>query len=493
MADRIFISYRRSGSPKDANMIFDHLVKVFGAERVFMDVDGIDPGDDFVEVIERQLDTCTVLLALIGPDWLHAADERGQRKLDDDEDFVRVEIRTALDRKMRVIPLLLDGAGMPRKPDLPVDLHPLTRKQGLQVEATKLHDFRSAMGRLVQVLNQSSQPAAAPDAPQAAPPPVEPKQGQPAARPPITPAIGKPRSSWMSDQGKDHFGHWAELTVKGVVQRLRWIEPGEFWMGSTNAEKRFGLTLDDESPRHRVHLTKGFWLADTTCTQDLWQALVGDNPSHFKGNLNLPVEQVSWYDVTQKFLPAVSSALGLSDLCLPTEAQWEHACRAGTETAYAFGDAIALSKADLCDHNLPIWVHDPRTGSEAASAIGHVITPEQVNYNGNFPPPGGKKGLYREKTVPVKALHANGWGMYQMHGNVWEWCADAMRMFLAEQVADPDGGQEPSRRVVRGGSWILHADDARSACRFARRCAYRAQDLGFRLSLRSPGPEAGGQ
>ena len=115
MAGKIFISYRRSGSPKDALLVYKHLSAEFGPAAVFMDVNGIRPGDDFVEVLEQQLADCNVLLALIGPDWLHAKNEHGGRKLDDEDDFVRVEICTALQRGMRVVPILLDGAPMPRK------------------------------------------------------------------------------------------------------------------------------------------------------------------------------------------------------------------------------------------------------------------------------------------------------------------------------------------------------------------------------------------
>jgi formylglycine-generating enzyme required for sulfatase activity len=209
-----------------------------------------------------------------------------------------------------------------------------------------------------------------------------------------------------------------------------------------------------------VRLTQGFWLADTTCTQALWQTVVGDNPNHFTGDLNLPVEKVSWDDVTQKFLPALSRQLGGADLSLPSEAQWEYACRAGTETAYAFGD---------------------------------LITPEQVNYDGNYPPPGGKRGLYREKTLPVKALPANAWGLYQMHGNVWEWCADAKREYSGQPVADPDGGQDGAFRALRGGAWDRGAGGARSAYRRDAHRDFVWGYYGFRLVLRSPGPEAGGR
>jgi formylglycine-generating enzyme required for sulfatase activity len=267
--------------------------------------------------------------------------------------------------------------------------------------------------------------------------------------------------------GDDRYGLWCEIDVGGVVQRLRWIEPGEFWMGSTDEErKRLGERGNDdwkkwiqnEAPRHRVKLTRGFWLADTACTQALWQAAVGDTPSHFTGDPQLPVEQVSWNDVTQKFLPTLNRQLNGAEALLPTEAQWEYACRAGTETAYHFGEQI---------HS------------------------DQVNHDGKFPAPGGRKGEYRQKTVAVKALPTNAWGLHQMHGNLWEWCADALRTYGAELVEDPDGGQGGASRVVRGGSWGIGARRARSASRLHLHRGSRSRSYGFRFALRSIEPGAG--
>jgi formylglycine-generating enzyme required for sulfatase activity len=175
--------------------------------------------------------------------------------------------------------------------------------------------------------------------------------------------------------------------------------------------------------RHRVVLTKGYWLADTACTQALWEEVVGANPSRFQGDLQLPVERVSCNDVTSVFLPKINSRVPGLNLELPTEAQWEYACRAGTETPFSFGNQI---------------------------------TSEQVNYDGNRPYKNGQKGAYREKTVPVKALPANDWGVHQMHGNVWEWCADGFGSYSREEVRDPVFPQDQSnRRVLRGGSWQL--------------------------------------
>jgi len=253
---------------------------------------------------------------------------------------------------------------------------------------------------------------------------------------------------WAQDAGQDQYGRYADLLVKGVTQRFRWIEPGTFWMGSPASEPERNA---DREVRHQVTLGKGFWLGDTACTQALWKAVMGNNPAIFKDSEINPVEEVSWDD-TQEFFQTLNSMVSGLNARLPTEAQWEYACRAGTHTPFSFGDNI---------------------------------TPEQVNYYGNYPYANGKKGLYRQKTVPVKSLPANPWGLYEMHGNVWEWCQDAWQEKLpAEPVTDPEGsGGAGVLRVVRGGSWL---NDGRS-CRSAYRDWFvpdgRNVDLGFRLVL----------
>jgi formylglycine-generating enzyme required for sulfatase activity len=195
-------------------------------------------------------------------------------------------------------------------------------------------------------------------------------------------------------------------------------------------------------------------LADTTVTQSLWQIFMGNNPSRFSDNLNNPVEQVSWNDI-QDFIQKFNTLIPGLQAKLPTEAQWEYACRAGTTNPFSFGDNI---------------------------------TPEQVNYGGNNPYAGGKKGLYRQKTVPVKSLPANPWGLFEMHGNVWEWCQDVWQEKLpASPVIDPEGvagGDKVGvKRVVRGVSWRDFGRDVRSAIRFRRGPAERDDNLGFRLAL----------
>ena len=249
--------------------------------------------------------------------------------------------------------------------------------------------------------------------------------------------------SWAEDYGLDEYGLYAGFKIGGVYQRMRWIRPDEFIMGSPEDEAE----RDDYEIQHRVILSEGFWLADTACTQALWQAVMGHNPSGFQGE-DLPVETVSWEDV-HAFLTRLNGLSPGFDFRLPTEAEWEYACRAGTTTAFWFGDQI---------------------------------TSEQVNYDGNYPYAGGIKGLYREETVEVKALPCNGWGLYQMHGNVREWCQDWFGAYPAETVVDPTGPTEGEDRVLRGGSWIRNGRDARSADRDAYGPGFRYGITGFRLA-----------
>ena len=265
--------------------------------------------------------------------------------------------------------------------------------------------------------------------------------------------------------GDDEFGLWAEFRLEvpngeSVVQNFRWIEPGTFWMGSPEDEpERF----KDEGPRHEVTINQGFWLADSACTQALWQAVMDNNPSSFKDDPQQPVENVSWHNV-QAFLKRLQERLqSLLPGCqvdLPSEAEWEYACRAGTTTPFSFGANI---------------------------------NPQQVNYDGNYPYFGDEKGEFRKKTVPVKSLPANPWGLYEMHGNVWEWCKEGQRTYDEQVQIDPLGPMtgDDNPRCLRGGSWDFNAWWARSANRFADRPDFANLNVGFRFCLRSikPGQE----
>jgi formylglycine-generating enzyme required for sulfatase activity len=254
---------------------------------------------------------------------------------------------------------------------------------------------------------------------------------------------------WGGDLGYDDYGLYADLTINDITQRFRWIEPGAFLMGSPDSEPEREPWGEASETLHLVTLTQGYWLADTACTQALWQAVMSDNPAYFKENVNNPVEQISWNDV-QEYVECLNVLIPGLTACLPTEAQWEYACRAGTETPFSFG---------------------------------RNITPVQVNYDGNFPYADGEKGQYHKKTVSVKSLPANSWGLYEMHGNVWEWCQDSYSEYSMESITDPIGPLKGVSRVLRGGSWFNDGRDVRSACRGGDGPAERSSIIGFRLAL----------
>lgn len=272
---------------------------------------------------------------------------------------------------------------------------------------------------------------------------------------------GTLRGSWFPETvlpagiKRDQYGVYQDISIQSITQRFRWIEPGQFMMGSPQDEKE---RYDDED-LHQVTLTQGFWLADTTVVQALWQAVMGKNPARFTGD-NRPVEQVSWDD-SQTFIEKLQRETGLALLRLPTEAEWEYACRAGTQTPFFFGENI---------------------------------TPEQVNYDGSRPYTDGEKGQERAETVEVKSLPINHWGLYEMHGNVWEWCQDTWQENLGkDSVVDPLIQQQGVDRVVRGGSWRSNGRFVRSAIRRPFSPDNRHGFIGFRLALGHASQVAGGQ
>jgi formylglycine-generating enzyme required for sulfatase activity len=251
--------------------------------------------------------------------------------------------------------------------------------------------------------------------------------------------------------GEDQYGRYAELVLQGVKQRFRFLPSGSFLMGSPESEAE----RDDDETQYRVTFQQGFWMADTACTQALWQAVMGDNPSNFTDNPENPVEQVSWDDV-QIFLQRANDFVPEMVVRLPSEAEWEYACRAGTSSAFSFGNAI---------------------------------TSNQANYDGNYVYVGdGREGEYREETLPVKSFSPNGWAFYQMHGNVWEWCQDTYDSY---DNIPTDGGVvwlegDSSRRVLRGGSWDDSPDMLRSACRGDGSPDFRANNVSFRVVISPP-------
>ena len=254
--------------------------------------------------------------------------------------------------------------------------------------------------------------------------------------------ISKP--GWSQIWKQDQYGVWAEADLAGFRQRFRLILPGSFLMGSPDFEPE----RETHENQHRVHLTRGFWLADTACTQAIWKAVLGANPSQFRGD-NRPVENVSWNDVIAFIRNLSITHTGLAPR-LPTEAEWEYACRAGTATPFSTGTNLKT---------------------------------DQANFDGNRPYVRGVKGPSREKTLAVKDMTPNPWGLYQMHGNVCEWCADWYGEYEPGPALNPAGPKKGVFRILRGGSWDEDATYLRSAFRGQGGPPVQFNCIGFRLAL----------
>ncbi len=236
-----------------------------------------------------------------------------------------------------------------------------------------------------------------------------------------------------------------ELTLdlgENVEMKLVLIPAGKFLMGSPETEKDHeGI----EGPQREVILSAPFYMGVHEVTQEQWETVMGSNPSAFKGAKN-PVENVAWEDANA-FCKKVSDMAGKT-VRLPTEAQWEYACRAGTKTRFCYGDDNGYSTLD-----------------------------QYAWYAKNS----GKS------THPVGQSKPNAWGLYDMHGNVWEWCSDwGCQVYALAGIIDPQGpASGPPYRVLRGGSWRDDPEDCRSAYRFRDSSSHRTYHYGFRVAADS--------
>ena len=279
----------------------------------------------------------------------------------------------------------------------------------------------------------TTQPAAEAD-----PIPAQPKQPSPA---PSTPD-----------------GDFTEPLGNGVDLEMVKIPAGQFWMGSPDSEVDL---LESEGPQHSVTVPK-FWMGKYPVTQAQWAQVAAlpkverdlePFPSRFKGDKR-PVEQVSWYDAME-FCQRLSQKTGRT-YRLPSEAEWEYACRAGTTTRYTFGDTLSSSQANFGGRK--------RVVKEGFMGLGR-----EENYVG---------------TEPVGSYPSNAFGLYDMHGNVWEWCADHWHSNYDGAPTDGSAwlsSDESKSRLLRGGSWYVTPWDCRSASRGADNPDGRFNSLGFRV------------
>jgi formylglycine-generating enzyme required for sulfatase activity len=385
---RIFISYRRQDSKWQARPIFEAFAREVGRENVFMDVNSIPPGANFRKILKDWVDRCDALLALIGPEWIDARDpQTGQRRLDNPSDFVRIEIGEALGRDIPVVPVLLDGAALPQAHQLPDDLKELCDRQA---EFVEYRTFDADVERLIKKLQLGGKPQ--PD-----PAPVKSDDGRikidaaivhGAADGRLLPGNGK--SEWF----KDH----------ALGPEMAIIPKGQFVMGSPAGEEG---REDSEGPQHPVAIGAPFALGRLAVTlaefgafveatghampdelytfeNDKWESRKGRsfrNPG-FAQTPRHPVVGVNWQDASA-YCQWLSKTTG-KGYRLPSEAEWEYACRAGTSTPFWWGSAISTDDA---------------------------------NYDGNYTYGGGKKGQYRKATVPVESFKPNPRGVGR-HGKL---------------------------------------------------------------------------
>ncbi len=266
------------------------------------------------------------------------------------------------------------------------------------------------------------------------------------------------------DAWAEHLGHPREIT-NSIGMKLVLIPPGEFIMGWPESEEGSGSLRGHQ---HNVRIRRPFYLGVYEVAQEEYERVMGANPSAFsrdgsnsdrvsgQDTSRFPVEMVSWNDAAEfcrrlSALPAERSA-GRA-YRLPTKAEWEYACRAGTTTPFHFGS---------------------------------VLNGRQANCNGNSPYGTSEKGPYLHRTTTVGSYSANGFGLYDMHGNVWEWCSDwlmGLDYYTLSPRDDPTGPTSGSYRVIRGGSWIDDAETLRSAALWGIEPARRERNLGFRVAL----------
>ncbi len=408
----MFLSYRRADMGGNARefvgRLYDELAAKWGMENIFMDVDTIPTGVLFADYIAQQVARADVMLEIIGPQW--AAELR--KRHGDEKDFVRLEIESATAQAIPVVPVLTDTASLPYSTHLVPAPHlqaPAAILRMLERNAYQLRDgsgFEPSVARLIAHLEEHHS-----------------KHIEMVWCPPGT-------------------FHRRELKPPKAPKPLRpwWL----FW-------KQDELGAADESnlvyaPEHTISLTRGFWIGKYPVTQAQWEKVIAINPSDHKCPEN-PVQNVSWEDA-MVFCKTLSARDGV-EYRLPTEAEWEYACGAGSTTAWCFGN----DEARLRDY---AWYDEN---------------------SDNRPHPVGQK-------LP------NSWGIHDMHGNIWEWCQDWYGEYPDGPATDPGGAALGDGRVLRGGCWSFSVLSTYTAARYDHPPSNRCDYIGFRLARNSTTPGA---
>ena len=337
---KIFINYRRKDSAPYAGRLYDRLVGHFGADHVFMDIDQIEPGEVFDTVIQEKLAMVQAAVVLIGERWLGIADANGKRRLDNPDDWVRLEITVLLERNIRVIPVLVGDAVMPNSTQLPECLMSLARRHALEISDQRFHTDVDKLIRALEKILSTPQPE-------------------------------KPTVATESLR---------ETRLPFEPEMVR-IPTGKFLMGSDDGDS-------DEMPIHEVTIGYEFEIGKYAVTFDEYDVFAEDTKRKPPSDKDWrrgkrPVINVSWRDA-QDYVKWLSDKTG-KRYRLPTEAEWEYASRAGTQTRYWWGDDIGVINAN---------------GLSCGS-----------QWDG-------------KQTAPVGSFKPNAFGLYDTVGNVWEWTQD---------------------------------------------------------------------
>ena len=416
----IFISHRRKDDPYAARSINDALCRKFGLRNVYFDLDSLQAGLDWRKQIDAMVKGCDVMLVVIGDRWLQV-DESGRSRLEDEDDLVRFEVSSALNREIPVIPVLVGNASIPAKVNLHEVVRTLYYRQAVEVRATA--NFNAQIENLLKSIEAVAPEAAAPETvlPEAA-----------ASQPTEKPVFDTEKPEFVDGQVFKDCDECPEMVV---------IPVGSFVMGGSKKS---------EQPQHRVTVPR-FAMGKYAVTFDEYEAFADSTGKNLPedrgwGRGNRPVINVTWDDA-QAYAEWLSLHTG-KRYRLPSEAEWEYSARAGTKWKYWWGDDI--------HQDGKVWANCDGCGSE----------------------------WDKEKTAPVGSFAINPFGLYDTAGNAWEWLEDCWHDTYVNAPVNGSAwlGGDCDQRVIRGGSWGGKPGNLQSANRSRLNRDVTGLNVGFRLA-----------